>query len=136
MTEGHVLLNAIAKAELAYHVKNDCFVYDYSGAGNGIGKGRYLDIDSSGNKYFTYWEAEPRNNHVTVNVNAQNPINKVAKADDDGDTDDNDDNDEYDYVNIFAEYMSPKGLIVLRMEVCSNGGCSDIEQAEREQYIR
>ena len=47
MTEGHVLLNAIAKAELAYHVKNDCFYSTYEGA---VSKDSTLDIDASGNK--------------------------------------------------------------------------------------
>ncbi len=52
ITEGKVLLSAIGKAELAYHVKNDCFLEV---------RGSYskdLDIDASGNKYFTRFRTQ------------------------------------------------------------------------------
>ena len=127
-TEGYVLLNAIAKAELAYHVKYDCFVYDYSGNGYGEGKGYYLDIDSGGNKYFTGWRAEPRNSQVFTS--SKNSVNKAeADGGDDGDNDDGD----YDYVDIYAFYYSPKGQVALHMEVCSNGGCSEVEKTQWEE---
>ena len=48
MTEGKILINAIGKSELAYHVKNDCF---YSTEGK-VENDDILDIDARGNKYF------------------------------------------------------------------------------------
>ncbi len=129
-TEGYVLLNAIAKAELAYHVKYDCFVYDYSGNGGGVGKGYYLDIDSGGNKYFTGWSAEPRRPHRVASL--RRSINKAEEAGDDY----NDDGDDYDYVDVYAGYESPKGVVVLHMEVCSNGGCSEVENIPWEQIAK
>ena len=127
-TEGYVLLNAIAKAELAYHVKYDCFVRDGSDYGYPEGKGQYLDIDSSGNKYFTMWEARPRNNSYGQYSSA---INKADEAGDDY----NDDGDEYDYVDIGVAYDSPKGRKVLYMTACSNGGYSDIKEIPWEDTI-
>ena len=122
-TEGYVLLNAIAKAELAYHVRYDCFVSD-SGEKGGVGKGEYLDIDSSGNKYFTLWGANARNSHSGKFLSSKKAINKGEKASDDGD----DDSEEYDYADLYVGYDSPKGQIVLHMEVYSNGGCSEIKR--------
>ena len=117
MTEGNVLLNAIAKAELAYYVKNDCFVEDGSWYGSSVGKGRYLDIDSGGNKYFKGWETYPHNNNNVPAAQSNASVRKTALAAD----------DEYvDYVTICTWYESPRGYVVLEMEVGSNGGYSDI----------
>ena len=57
MTEGKVLINAIGKAELAYHVKNDCFY----GSGARIENDDILDIDARGNKYFKEFSVSAEN---------------------------------------------------------------------------
>ena len=57
MTEGKVLINAIGKAELAYHVKNDCFY----GSGARIENDDILDIDARGNKYFKEFSVSEEN---------------------------------------------------------------------------
>ena len=53
MTEGKVLIGAIAKAELAYHVEHGYF-FDTYGQTNYSSE---LDIDTSANKYFYYFSA-------------------------------------------------------------------------------
>ncbi len=82
MTEGKVLLSAIAKAELAYHVEHGYFCdtngeTDYS---------RELDIDSYANKYFnwfsassgqkSYYDAGEYNDSVYIEVYGTNNNNK------------------------------------------------------------
>jgi len=117
MVEGNVLLNAIAKAELAYHVKYGGFVNDGSGYGNGIGKGRYLDIDSSGNKYFKEWYVKANNKYPV----GKSSVNKIAS----GELATYD--EEADEALIQAGYDTPQGWVVVSMTVYSTGGCSDIE---------
>ena len=116
MTEGYVLLNAIAKAELAYHVKYGYFVSD--GCYNGVTP-QYLDIHSEGNKYFTMWEAMPRYPQKAAKASL---VNKLKDGGYDNYYDD-------EYVDIAAGYQTPKGMVVLYMTACSNGGCSDIRSS-------
>jgi len=54
MTEGQVLLGAIAKAELAYHVEHGYFF----STGGRTSYSSELDIDTSGNKYFYSFYAQ------------------------------------------------------------------------------
>ena len=54
MTEGKVLVGAIAKAELAYHVENGYFA-DTDGE---TGKLSAIDIDARGNKYFRVFDIQ------------------------------------------------------------------------------
>ena len=127
-TEGQVLIGAIARAELAYHVQYGYFCSDGSGYGNYGGKGYYLDIDSSGNKYFVLWAAQPRNNFL---LKGESLVYKTAQGDYE--------KDRIDYVDIYVGYPSPQGIIVLQMVASSNGGCSDIinrgvEAPEPESY--
>ena len=113
MTEGKVLLNAIAKAELAFHVQYGYFVND--GCYYGI-RPQYLDINSEGNKYFTMWETMAENNSRLER--AKSAVNKLKEGIDYGDYE--------DFVEIAVGYESPKGIVTLFMTVSSNGGCSDI----------
>ena len=83
MTEGKVLINAIGKAELAYHVKNDCF-YETSGK---VESNSVLDIDARGNKYFKEFLTRSGSSSYYVgansNINAANAVNKGMYAGDD-----------------------------------------------------
>ena len=54
--EGQVLLGAIARAELAYHVQHGCFAPSYYGSYDSN-----IDIDARGNKYFYMFETCPSN---------------------------------------------------------------------------
>ncbi|WP_372518675.1 prepilin-type N-terminal cleavage/methylation domain-containing protein [Candidatus Ruminimicrobiellum ovillum] len=74
MTEGKVLINAIGKAELAYHVKNDCF---YS-TGR-VENDSVLDIDARGNKYFKEFNATSGSgsNYYGSSINAS-AVSKVG----------------------------------------------------------
>ena len=110
-TEGNILVNAIAKAELAFHVKNDYFCNDYGG------KGEYLDVDSRGNKYFKDWYTQANNNWGTMaSVNGVSKLKAIP--DDDG----------YDvYVDIHAGYFTEKGeLWEVHTRVYANGSIEDI----------
>ena len=75
MTEGKVLIGAIAKAELAYHVEHGYFFDTY-------GQTDYsseLDIDTSANKYFYYFSARSgANGYYTANANFSSAINKSS----------------------------------------------------------
>ena len=55
-TEGQVLIGAIARAELAYHVQYGSFAPAYYGSYD-----YNLDIDARGNKYFYMFETDPSN---------------------------------------------------------------------------
>ena len=61
MTEGKVLVGAIAKAELAYHVENGYFA-DTDGE---TGKVSAIDIDARGNKYFRVFSIQSGYSHTT-----------------------------------------------------------------------
>ncbi len=54
MTEGKVLVGAIAKAELAYHVENGYFA-DTDGETGNLSA---IDIDARGNKYFRVFDIQ------------------------------------------------------------------------------
>ena len=75
MTEGKVLIGAIGKAELAYHVEHGYF-FDTPGW---TSYSRELDIDTSANKYFYEFYAESGSFSaptVTANANFSATINK------------------------------------------------------------
>ncbi len=117
MTEGKVLVSAIGKAELAYHVQYGCF---YSTPGT-ISQDSVLDIDASGNKYFRLFFAR---SNTPMKLKIKTPkqeslksINKGALVI----------NDVLDSVLIEAGYESPKGWLVVSMTTYSNGGNSDID---------
>ncbi len=122
-TEGQVLVNAIAKAELTYHVKYDCFCDD-----NG-GKGYYLDIDSTGNKYFKDWYTQANNNW-----GAMASVNGVSKL---KALDDSSDDDGYDsYVDIHAGYFTEKGeLWEVHTRVYANGAIEDIRTTKGPGFL-
>ena len=75
ITEGKVLLGAIAKSELAYHVEHGYFLDTY---GDSVSRVRELDIDANGNKYFrwfatesgegSYWGNTDSESHVYIEV--------------------------------------------------------------------
>ncbi|WP_372519880.1 prepilin-type N-terminal cleavage/methylation domain-containing protein [Candidatus Ruminimicrobiellum ovillum] len=119
-TEGHILVNAIAKAELAFHVKNDYFCDDYGG------KGEYLDVDSRGNKYFRDWYTEANNNWA--DKASMNIVSKLKKMSDD---------DGYDtYVDIHAGYFTENGeLWEVHTRVYANGGIEDIRTTKGSSYM-
>ena len=85
ITEGKVLLNAIAKAELAYFVKNGYFL----NTGGSYYYDADLDIDTRGNKYFTRFRVR-----AGVGDNIPEASVNLAALADDGDYDDD---------NIYAE---------------------------------
>jgi prepilin-type N-terminal cleavage/methylation domain-containing protein len=77
MTEGKILINAIGKSELAYHVKNDCF---YSTEGK-VENDYVLDIDARGNKYFKNFLARSGSGSMygsSVNASASLGVRKDA----------------------------------------------------------
>ena len=78
MTEGKVLINAIGKAELAYHVKNDCFL----GTSGEVTKDSTLDINAEGNKYFKKFSVTVQNNGVQEVIGSAAAGSKYAEADD------------------------------------------------------
>ena len=71
MTEGKVLLGAIAKAELAYHVQKGYFL-------NASGSQSYeLDIDANANKYFKWFRTQSgSSSYYSRAVVASSSINK------------------------------------------------------------
>ena len=77
MTEGKILINAIGKSELAYHVKNDCF---YSTEGK-VENDDILDVDARGNKYFKNFLARSGSGSMygsSVNASASFGVRKDA----------------------------------------------------------
>ncbi|WP_372518678.1 prepilin-type N-terminal cleavage/methylation domain-containing protein [Candidatus Ruminimicrobiellum ovillum] len=115
MTEGKVLVSAIAKSELAYHVQHGYF-YNTPGT---ISRDSVLDIDASGNKYFRLFFARS-NTPMTVTTRQQESLNSISKGALVA-------NEIIDSVLIEAGYESPQGWLVVSMIAYSNGGFSDME---------
>ena len=116
MTEGNVLLSAIAKAEFAYHVQNGAFRTVYTTDRDSV-----LDIDASSNKYFKLFFVETYNNSGKTPLAAK-AVAKGEKADEGAYYD-----DVVDEALIQAGYETPQGWLVVSMTISSTGGCSDIE---------
>ena len=75
MTEGKVLIGAIAKAELAYHVEHGYFL----NTGGWTSYSSELDIDTNANKYFYEFYAQSGSyGGVGANANFSAAINKSA----------------------------------------------------------
>ena len=105
MTEGKVLINAIGKAELAYHVKNDCF-YETD---DKVESDSTLDINASGNKYFKEFLTKSGSGRMYFSSSNINAVNKDSY------------NDEYGCV-IIEVYGSNNGKSwTLRAEQYANG---------------
>ncbi|WP_372518677.1 prepilin-type N-terminal cleavage/methylation domain-containing protein [Candidatus Ruminimicrobiellum ovillum] len=119
MTEGKVLLNAIAKAELAYHVQYGEFYSTW----DIVSWDTVLDINAEGNKYFKYWLTYAHN-YSGKKMKVESYVSKGMIGYDDYE----------DYVDIYVGYESPQGNVVLHMTVSSNGGCSDIDNGYMEDY--
>ncbi len=119
ITEGKVLLGAIAKSELAYHVEHGYF-WDVYGS-----KCSELDIDARGNKYFTVFETESGSGSYS-NVDTAAALS-IRKADSDSDE---------DYVDIWvygSRGNNGKGWVVHAIQysdgvLCGeNGGDIDVD---------
>ena len=78
MTEGKVLIGAIGKAELAYHVEHGYFL-DTNGWTSYSSE---LDIDTSANKYFYSFSAESGSYSIpNANANFAVSVNKGRSGD-------------------------------------------------------
>lgn len=104
MTEGQVLVGAIVKSQLAYHVKNGTF-YDCGGY---VQSDRNIDMDASGNKYFRQFDCWVNGGGGGVDTASALPskaqkVNQLLKYDE-GPADDYDYNE---HVWILALYRDP-----------------------------
>jgi len=76
MTEGQVLIGAIGKAELAYHVEHGYFL-----STNWTEYSPELDIDAGANKYFYQFYAQSGSSGYSASANFSSAINKKASDD-------------------------------------------------------
>ncbi len=123
MTEGKVLLGAIAKAELAHHVEYGYFWETWGSID------RRLDINASGNKYFTYFEAES-GYASNVDTAASFAVSKTRLAA----TDD----DNNDYVDIYvygSRGNNGKGWVLHATQYASGALCGENGDIDVEDYL-
>ncbi len=77
LTEGKILVNAIGKAELGYHVKNGWFY----GTGGDVSSDDVLDINAEGNKYFKRFNTNAFIiNFAAPNMAASSTSSKIKKV--------------------------------------------------------